>query len=231
MNPSTPQDAPSAVGATLAVPVWDWPVRVVHWAIAVLVVVLVATGLTDMIEWHMRAGQVLLMLVLFRVLWGFFGSRNARFGAFVTGPSRVLRYGRSLFGGKHEVHATHNLAGGWMVVLLLAALATQAVLGLFANDEAGSNGPLERYISDDLSNTLSGWHVKLWWLIVALAVIHVAAVVYHRVRFRDGLTRAMFTGRKDLPAGAADPQHAATPWLRVVVIAAVCFAAMWLVNR
>ncbi len=222
---------PVTAADPVAVPVWDWPVRVIHWAIVILVVVLVATGLKGAIEWHMRAGQVLLMLVLFRVLWGFLGSRNARFAAFLYGPVRVLRYLGSLLRGTHETHATHNPAGGWMVVLLLVALLAQACLGLFANDDAGANGPLMRYVSDDLSNTLSSLHRKLWWVIVGLAALHIAAIVFYRLRFRDNLARAMITGAKTLPAGAADPRDAATPWLRVVVIAALCFAAMWLINR
>ena len=96
------------------VAVWDRAVRVVHWLFVVLLVVLLASGLAgdDWLVWHMRAGYSMLTLVLFRVLWGFCGSRNARFGAFLRGPRAVGRYARSLARRAREMHATHNPLGG-----------------------------------------------------------------------------------------------------------------------
>ena len=48
--------------------------------------------------------------------------------------------------------------GGWMVLALLLLLATQAVLGLFSNDEIATTGPLARYISDEASIKLMSRH-------------------------------------------------------------------------
>ena len=81
-----------SVETAIEVPVWDWPVRVVHWAMVLLVVVSLTTGLigNEMLVWHMRSGETLLALVLFRVIWGFVGSPNARFASFVRGPAAVF---------------------------------------------------------------------------------------------------------------------------------------------
>ncbi len=158
MTPMTNQPEPQE--PRIDVPVWDWPVRAVHWAIALLVAALLTTGLVgnDALVWHMRCGETLLALVLFRVIWGFVGSGNARFSSFVRGPGAVVSYVRSIFRPPHEVHATHNPIGGWMVIALLLAMLAQAGAGLFTQDDIGNEGPLVKLVSGDLSETLGWYH-------------------------------------------------------------------------
>jgi cytochrome b len=227
----TPQDSEAAVAE---VTVWDLPIRVVHWSIVVLLVALIVTGKVgaDWLEWHMRFGQALLALVVFRVLWGFVGSRNARFGAFLHSPGRVVRYARSIVRGGKEVHVTHNPLGGWMVVLLLAALLAQAVTGLFTNDDILWEGPLASRVSEALSDAISTVHRQFWWVVAALSIVHVGAVVAYLVLWRDNLIVPMWTGRKRLPPGAADPAHASASTARAVVMLVLCGLAVWyVVNR
>jgi cytochrome b len=216
------------------VAVWDWPVRVVHWAIVALVATLLATGLSGgnaVMVWHMRAGEVLLALVLFRILWGFAGSRNARFTAFVCGPRAVLRYLRALARPTHPTHATHNPAGGWMVVLLLLALLIQCSLGLFTHDDVMTEGPLAGWISEDLSDAMSALHRRGWWLVAGLATVHIGAVVAFFLVRDDNLIHAMFSGTKSLPRGIADPAGAKASTVRALALLACCaFAVGWLVT-
>ena len=117
-------------------------------------------------DWHIRAGETMLTLVLFRILWGFLGSRHARFASFVRGPRAVLAYARSLLRPAHAQFAGHNPLGGWMVVLLLGALLAQASAGLFANDDIATEGPLARFISKDLSDAISSFHRRNAWFVV-----------------------------------------------------------------
>jgi cytochrome b len=218
---------PADAGVDVAV--WDAAVRVVHWLLVLLLAVLLATGLAgnDWLAWHMRAGYAMLTLVLFRILWGFFGSRNARFTAFVRGPRAVKRYARSLRNRAHEVHATHNPLGAWMVVALLAALLLQCALGLFTNDDILYEGPLVRHITKDLSDTLSSLHRKWWWVIAALAVLHIGAVTAYYTMLRENLVKPMLTGRKRLPADAADASASMASKALAIAILAVCAAGVW----
>ena len=73
---------------------WDWPVRIVHWAMVLLLIALLTTAKVggNAMAWHMRAGEAMLALVLFRIIWGFAGSRYARFASFVRGPRAVFAY-------------------------------------------------------------------------------------------------------------------------------------------
>lgn len=232
MNETSPLEASaprsSSAASTARVLVWDFPIRFVHWAIVLLLIGLVTTGKlgADWLIWHMRMGYTVIALIAFRVIWGFVGSRNARFSAFLYGPSRVLRYARS-FRAAHEVHATHNPAGGWMVVLLLVAMLVQTTTGLFTNDDILWGGPLSEQVSKETSDAFSSVHRRWWWVIVALSVLHIGAVLAYLVMLRDNLIVPMFTGYKSLPRDVANPSDGAASTTKAVVLLALCGAAVW----
>ncbi len=207
------------------VAVWDLAVRLVHWAMVLLLVVLVATGIAnyDWLKWHILAGCSMLTLVLFRIGWGFIGSRNARFGSFVRGPGTVLGYLRGMRDA-HRAYATHNPMGALMVLALLAALLAQCLLGLFTSGDSSYAGPLSSRVSEDLSERLSWIHRRLWWVIAGLVVLHVAAVAAHYALWRDNLVRPMLDGDKRLPPGRADAAHARASVVAGLVLFAACAA-------
>ena len=101
---------------TVVTRVWDWPVRCVHWAIVALLVTLVVTAKIggDAMDWHVRAGETMLALVLFRLTWGFVGNRHARFSGFVRGPARCCATrARSCVRPTSCTSATTRWAVGW----------------------------------------------------------------------------------------------------------------------
>src|SRR5262249_12671645 len=111
--------------------VWDLPTRMFHWLLVVLVALQFATAefhLLDM-RWHFWFGYATLALVLFRVLWGVFGSQTSRFADFVRGPTAVWGYLRSLAPAPKPIG--HNPLGGWSVLAMLTCLLLQSVTGLF----------------------------------------------------------------------------------------------------
>lgn len=216
--------------AARPVRVWDLPLRLVHWAMVVLLLALVATAEMggDAIGWHMRAGETMLTLVLFRVLWGFVGSPQARFSSFIRGPRAVIAYTRSLRRPPHARFIGHNPLGGWMVLLLLVALLVQASTGLFSNDDIASEGPLARFISKDLSDAISSFHSWNAWFVVALAGVHVAATLFYLLGFKENLIRPMIDGIKHVPAASADDSDGKVTWPRAVALFALCALAVWL---
>lgn len=226
----TPIDtsSPAASISATRIRVWDLPVRIVHWVIVALLVGLLVTGLQgdEWLVWHMRFGQTMLALGVFRVLWGFVGSRNARFSAFLRGPAEIVRYVRS-FTGHHERHATHNPLGGWMVVLLLVALLVQATTGLFTNDDVLYGGPLSEKVTKDTSDAVSAFHRRFWWVVATLSAVHIAAVLAYLALWKDNLIVPMLTGQKELPPGSATPGDAAASTVKAALLLAACAAALW----
>ena len=211
--------------------VWDWPVRVFHWTLLVLVVVSVTTAKVGglWMDWHMRSGYAVLALVAFRIAWGFAGTRWARWSSFVRGPAAVMRYARTLLSAPHETAVGHNPIGGYMVVALVTLLLVQAVSGLFANDDILTEGPLVKLVTKATSDRLTSIHNLGEKLLYALVALHVVAVLVHRVRFKEDLVMAMITGVKKLPGRLASEGIGATPHLRALVLAAACAALVWAV--
>lgn len=223
------QSAAAVGGARL---VWDVPVRVTHWALVASVTGSYLTHRLDAFRYHRWCGYTTLVLVTVRIAWGIVGTRHARFTAFVRGPAAVVRYLASLGRGERSSHAGHNPAGGWMVLLLLALLAAQAVTGLFANDEIANTGPLYGYVLNSTSNRLTAWHHRLFDVLLVAVALHVAAVLAYLFVMHTNLIRPMLTGRKpalDAPAGAEIAGSRLWLWLALIGVAGGALA--WLIAR
>jgi cytochrome b len=181
--------------------VWDIPVRLFHWILVALIASLYITAevLDGAIELHATLGRTVLILVLFRMVWGFVGSSYARFSKFVRGPGVVLTYARSLLSREPEVFIGHNPLGGWMVLVLLITVLFQALLGLFANDDILFDGPLAYLVSKETSDYITGLHSFLFDGLLILICLHIAAVIWHKFFKGEDLLPAMFSGYKELP--------------------------------
>lgn len=220
----------------ISAPVWDGFVRCFHWALVLSFAAAAITGKVggEWIVWHMRAGYVILTLVTFRIVWGFVGGEYARYWSFLSGPGRAIAFAKALL-GKGQAHVIgHNPLGGWMVLVLLLLLAAQAGLGLFSNDEIATTGPLARYVSDETSITLMSRHRTIGDILLILVGVHIAAVLFHVFVKKEGIVRAMFSGRKDLPPElASEAQRARKASMPVgfivlsIAIAAVAVAVNW----
>jgi len=209
--------------------VWDLGVRVFHWVLVVLLMALWATAESegDWMGVHRWLGTAVLALVLARLIWGFIGSETARFAKFLKGPPAVIGYFRQWRGqGDESLHAGHNPAGGWSVVLLLALLLLQAVTGLFSNDDIFFEGPLSSLVSKALSDRLTGIHHLLFNALLAAVVLHVVAVVAYWIFKRNNLILPMIFGRRRLPAETAAPQLR-SPWWALVILVVVGTLLVW----
>jgi cytochrome b len=221
MNPDRPvapvDDTPRLV--------WDLPLRVSHWGLALAVS---GAFVTDWIGssafgLHVLCGSSALVLVLFRLIWGFTGPLHARFADFVRGPRAVLASLPGLTRAAHTRFAGHTPLGGWMVIVLLALVGAQAGLGLFANDEISHAGPLYGYVGGRWSNRLSAWHGRIADVILGAVALHVAAALYYRFVLGDDLVRPLVTGYKRGVGAAASigRQRIGLALLIVAILAAL----------
>lgn len=216
------------------VKVWDLPVRLFHWLLAALFLFMFFTGKSkgNWMEWHMYAGYAILALVVFRVLWGFAGSSTARFSGFIAGPGRAFAFAKKLLSRSPAPVVGHNPLGGWMVVVLLAALLLQAGTGLFANDDISIEGPLSKFISKELSDRLTTIHYYNFNVLLALAGMHVAAVLFHVFVKKENLLSAMFTGKRRLEAATEVPAvRFVSSWRALALFVLALVAVYLLVKR
>jgi len=207
---------------------WDLPIRLVHWSFVLLLPALWGTAETGRIDLHKTLGLIMLGLVVFRLLWGLYGSSTARFASFVKGPRAVIGYLRTLRAGHSETPAGHNPLGGWSVILLLSLLALQSVIGLFTIDVDGiESGPLNYLVSYDAGDVLREAHELVFNLIVATVALHIAAIVFYAVVKKDRLVPPMVTGSRDLPASLPAPRIAPL-WQAIPAILLAAALAWWL---
>lgn len=202
------------------VTVWDPWVRVVHWAIVVLMVVSYVSIQQGNMRVHYFSGYAVLALVLFRIAWGFLGSDTARFARFLRSPLAALHHLAEFTRRGPDREVGHNAAGGWMVIVLLALLLAQPITGLFADSGYGDYGPLAKAVPGDVSDTLTGWHHRVFYYgILVAAGLHILAVLAYAVVKRHDLVRPMVLGSKRLPADAPAPRLG-SPVLAAALMAA-----------
>lgn len=214
--------------------VWDLPTRLFHWVLALCVVGSFVTGLIggNALVWHMRLGYTIFTLLAFRILWGVVGGRWSRFASFVYTPGSLLRYlrRRSRPDEHHEVG--HSPLGALSVFALLAILAAQVGTGLFADDEIATTGPLNRFVASATGLALTAWH-KGWgqWTIVALVLLHVAAIGWYRLGRGVDLVRPMLSGDRALAADVPASADGAGTRVLAALLLALCAAGVgWIVK-
>jgi cytochrome b len=179
---------------------WDLPTRLAKWLLVLLVALAWASNEygSAVPFWHVWNGYAILVVVVFRILWGFAGGSTARFSTFLASPLAALGYLSAHLRGAPRRYLGHNPLGGWMVLALLMAVAAQACLGLYAadDDRLVIEGPLARTVPDSTVDLAAHWHRLGFNLILALVVLHVLANVIYDLFGGYGLIRAMLTGRK-----------------------------------
>lgn len=172
----------SPAPATLRV--WDPVVRIFHWS---LVAAFAAAWLTadDWKQVHQWVGYVAIGLVTLRVLWGFIGTRHARFRDFVKSPAAILRYLRDVAAGHEARYLGHNPAGGAMILALLGGIAGLASTGYMMTTDTFWGVDWVEETHELIANGM-----------LALVALHVLGVVVASVRHGENLLLAMLTGRK-----------------------------------
>lgn len=196
--------------------VWDWPVRLGHW---LMVGGFIVAWLTSESEtWrlvHAFSGSVVIAVALFRLPWGFIGSRYARFVDFVRGPGSVVDYLRSLIRLEPDHHTGHNPAGGWAIVLLLGLGIATGLVGWAMYNELGGEW-------------LEDLHEGLAATMLTVVFIHVAGVISGSLLHGENLVRAMITGHKQGSPEEAIPS--ARPLAAIFLLVWVATASWWLAS-
>lgn len=211
--------------------VWDLPTRLFHWLLAAAVVGMVITAKLggNWLEWHMRLGLGVGVLLLFRLAWGLVGGHWSRFARFAYPPGAIVRYLRARPREAEHFEVGHSPLGSLSVFALLAVLVVQVGTGLLADDEIATTGPLNRFVSGITAGWATGWH-KVYgeWLILGLVGLHVAAIAWYRLRHGRRLVGPMWHGDKPLPPGTpASSDTAATRTLAALLLAACAALGVW----
>lgn len=200
---------------------WDLPTRLFHWLLALCVIAALVSGQIGgkLIDLHGKIGLAIVGLVAFRIVWGFAGSTYARFAHFFPTPGKIKAYLNGEWQG-----LGHNPLGALSVFGLIFLLTAQVITGLFSNDDIAFVGPLYDLISKSLSNRLSGLHELLSNILIALVVLHLAAIAFYGHVKKDKLIKPMLTGWKE---GTTGESAKGGGWIAVIVALTIALAAVY----
>ena len=212
--------APSKAVQSRWVVVWDPPVRIGHWALVAAFAVAYLSaeeGARSPNALHVWSGYAVGVIVALRILWGFVGSKYARFSDFICGPVAVLRYLLDLAAGRVRRYVGHSPVGGAMVIALLVFLAATVAAGVVAYGERGK-GPLaadgqvittvahaaksatgafgEGERAEGGKSIVGEVHGALANVTLALVIFHLLGVGLASYAHRENLVAAMLTGKK-----------------------------------
>ncbi len=214
--------------------VWDLPTRAFHW---LLVLSLAASYITakigfDVRQYHMWLGYWMIGLLTFRLVWGFIGTRHARFINFFPSPRRLFSYLKSMVQGKAPETVGHNPLGSLMIFATLFMVGAQAISGLFVDDEIMFSGPYFNSVSADFASTMNFVHNNFINVILVLVAVHIAAVLYHAFVRRERIIRAMLSGKKSAELVPEEESISGSRLgLAIAVAAATAAGTYWLVTR
>ena len=208
---------------TATQPVWDLPVRLIHWLLAGLIAFSWWSVHNHHTDWHIWSGCAILTLLIFRLLWGLVGSSTARFANFVRGPRSIRDYLAGRWSG-----IGHNPLGALSVIALFVAVAIQVGLGLVSEDEDGIyTGPLYRLVSTETSDRVRDIH-ELWFnVVLALIAVHVTAIIYYRMRGKH-LTKPMITGRAKIQPDT-QPMRPGRWWVALICLMVGIGITRWVI--
>ena len=186
--------------------VWDLPTRLFHWGFAISIIGAFFSGERGALWAHELFGLAAFGLIIFRVIWGFIGFETARFNHFVPSPQNLLSY-LKIWRVRHT-HLPiigHNPLGGLAVIALLCVMAVMAVTGLWTGDDILYEAPLTLAgIAPEWATPMGAWHDRLHFLVPLLVIIHLLAIVAHRLWLGEKLVTRMLTGGNapNSPSGA-----------------------------
>jgi cytochrome b len=189
--------------------IWDLPTRLVHALLMISIggacaLALLAEEDGALFPWHMLLGLCAGFLVVLRLLMALMGSRYARLRGLLFRPGELLAYLRGALAGSAPRHLGHNPATAlvtWAVIALVAGLIATGVT-------------MESEVSES-------WHTPLAYAMLGVIALHLAGLLLHTLRYRDPISLAMVTGRKEGdPALGLRRHHAGWGIALLLVIAA-----------
>ncbi|MCK5396188.1 MAG: cytochrome b/b6 domain-containing protein [Gammaproteobacteria bacterium] len=179
--------------------VWDPLVRFFHWALVSAFFIAYITE-EDFLTIHSWAGYLILSLLCIRFVWGFIGTRYARFSDFAYSPTNIIQFLKDTLRLSAKRYLGHNPAGGAMVFLLMFSLlitTTSGVVLLGAEEHAG---PVAHWFAQPESrwaDILEEVHEFFANFTLFLVFVHVAGVLVESLIHKENLVSAMITGFKE----------------------------------
>lgn len=191
--------------------IWDLPTRLFHWLLAGSFFVAFGIGYfvdddSPLFAIHMLLGATMGMMVLLRVVWGFVGSRYARFSSFGFGPMEILSYAKGIFSRDGKRYLGHNPGSSLAIWAMLALTLGLGLTGAFMSQVE---------IFEDV-------HEILAYALLGVVATHVAGVILHSLKYKENITMSMINGKKE-----GEPEVAIPSMHPIVAVLFLLITGLW----
>ena len=172
--------------------IWDLPLRLFHISLIFLVIGSISSAKLDMLDLHQYFGVALLGLVLFRIIWGFFGTYYSSFKSFNLSIIDAL----SQFSKTNTITSIRTPIGCYSTLIFIIVLLSISVSGLFSSDDILYDAPLS-FLTPNHTSDWTYFHNILHYILYILIGIHISAILYYQIvkkmkiieRVLDGYSR------------------------------------------
>lgn len=157
--------------------IWSLPTRVFHALFALFIILAFLSAEDEWLNYHAIIGYGVLILVFFRICWGFFGPKYSLFKDFPRGKKNVKDFLNHIFEEKQKYIGHNPLASyvmiSMLIVAILAVLSGALLFGIqegkgvfsFLNDSFFKKMELFEELHEVLSN-----------LFIALIIAHLCGI-------------------------------------------------------
>lgn len=192
--------------------IWDLPVRLFHWMLTLLILGALAISLLvdDSSPWypyHSVLALIAAPLIVLRILWGFVGTRHARFWSFLFSPKAVVKYFIDALRWRETRHAGHNPGAAYFVILLMLL----PLLSVLSGYQLGQG-----------NKQVKEFHEILAYVLLGVIGVHILGVILHTLRHKELIALSMVDGKKQ-----AEPSQAIASSRPIVGLLFLLIALAW----
>jgi cytochrome b len=181
--------------------VWDPLIRFFHWALVSAFIIAYITE-EDFLTIHSWAGYLILSLLCIRFLWGFIGTRYARFSDFAYSPTNIIQFLKDTLRLSAKRYLGHNPAGGAMILLMIISLIITGITGIAVYGAEEQAGPMASWFTQNVhfwEEAFEELHEFFANFTLLLVFVHVAGVILESLIHKENLVKSMITGLKAAP--------------------------------
>ena len=162
--------------------IWSLPTRVFHLLFALFILVAFLTDDDKLLKFHAIAGYSILILLFFRVYWGYFGPKYSLFRDFPANKSEAKEFFKNIFDDKQK-YIGHNPLASYVMIAMLIVTFIVIVTGVLAYGIQEGKG-IASFLNDSFFKKMKLFkeiHEFSANFLLFLIVMHLVGIAFDRV--------------------------------------------------
>ena len=178
--------------------IWSLPTRVFHLLFALFILIAFLTDDDKFLKYHAIAGYSILILLVFRVYWGYFGPKYSLFRDFPANKSEAKEFFKNIFSDKQK-YIGHNPLASYVMLAMLIVTFIVIVTGVLAYGIQDGKG-IASFLNDSFFKNMKLFkeiHEFSANFLIFLIIAHLAGIAVDRLLHKKHETlNSIATGYK-----------------------------------